>query len=318
MSRTGRIHFHVPGHMTDPAGEELPKFYRLLIAEFQARGAATAVVHRDLEHLAHGDLAPGFHFVHNGRIERPRLLNTGLAYLYPFWYMDPTGIHADSTLTKAPFVASDTPGAQRFADRLARRLVASRTSRYSQPDHRETFPAGSIAVFLQGWSDPVARVRHMDSRAMLAAVLADTGGYPVVVKPHPQNHDAETAEALHWLTRHHPAVIQTRANVHDILASAALCVTISSAVALEAMLHRVPSVLFGRTDFHHCAETVRTAAGWPAARDRALATPYPFAGFLHWFLGNGMINAGRGDMIGEVVRRMAAQGCDIAALSPPG
>lgn len=315
MSRAA-IQFHMPAHMAAPDGSRLPEFYRKLHSAFTARGAEVHILHRDLPALARPRQTQDFDFVHNGRIARDGLLNTGLGYLYPFWYMDPQGIFAQSAIADARFDAAAQPmaEAEAFAKRLYLRHAAARKSRYTQPEEVIEVPAGAIAVFLQDLSDPVERARHMDAKSMLKAVLADTGGMPVVVKPHPRNRGPETHGLLRWLGRRHPQVLVSEANVHDILARAALSVSISSAVSLEGMIHGVPAVLFGRSDFHHNAVTVRAPAEWPAARDRALGGTWPHAAFLWWFLHEQMIRSGSDDMMDVVLARMAARGADLALL----
>jgi Capsule polysaccharide biosynthesis protein len=312
---TPQIHFHMPLTMAE-SWDTLPGFYKRLRSEFAARGVTAELRYRDIAALDPEPPAHCFDFVHNGRVQRPRTLNTGLGYIRPFWYADPIGVLADSSLAGELFDPQTVPAekARQFCARQRSRLIATRSSRHPQPDERQEFPEGCIAVFLQGVSDPIARSRHMDAGAMLAVVLAHRGGRPLVVKPHPNNHDQETMDLIAMLLADHPDVIVTGANVHDILRRAAVTVSVSSAVALEGMLHGKPAVLFGRADFHHVALTVQQPSDWPAALRRAMATDWDFEPFLYWFLAQGMINAGREDMFAVLLARMVLVGADLAAL----
>jgi hypothetical protein len=177
----------------------------------------------------------------------------------------------------------------------------------------EQFGQGHIAVFLQGWSSPVERARYMTATEMVKTVVKGAAGRPVVVKPHPRNACYETEMIRQWLLRHHPKVRVSNANIHDILAGACATVSISSSVALEGMLHRVPAILFGRSDLHHCAETVTEPSEWPAALARALARDWPYDAFLLWFLRRQNIDVSR-PWAERLLDRMAAQGADFAAL----
>ncbi len=306
----------MPRHMAATDGSELPPFYQHLRDGFTALGARVAVVHRDMDALQTGPTGPDFNFVHNGRIARAGLLNIGLAYMYPFWYVDPKGVFADSSLTDLAFDPAQTPQkpAARMFARLQARLKDTRISRYAQPEEVAQFPTGAIAVFLQDWSDPVERARHMTARDMLETVIANAGGRSVIVKPHPRVSGLETFEILDWLARDHPQIIVTQANVHDILAAAVVSVSISSAVSVEGMVHRVPAIVFGRTDFHHCAETVQTPAAFPAALDRALTRDWPFEAFLFWFFRENCISSGGDKMMPNILVRMQGQGADFNAL----
>jgi hypothetical protein len=108
----------------------------------------------------------------------------------------------------------------------------------------------------------------------------------------------------------------TTANILDILAGSSVSVSISSSVALEGMLQGVPAILFGRSDLHHCAETVRCPADWGPALMRALSQPWPFEAFLWWFLRRQNLDVMR-PLLPRLLRRMADQGADLPALNLP-
>ncbi len=304
----------MPQHMAAPDASELPLFYKLLRQKLAQRGADVRIGVRAAEWQA-GGLRPGdFHFVHQGRAQGQRVLNCAVAYLNPFFYADPQGIYFESTTTAARFDPADIPAdrAAIFFDTLVADHVTPRRSRYAQPERVQTFPPGAIAVFLQDWSLPVERARYMEAKAMLSAVLAHRDGRPVIVKPHPRNQGVETLELLAML-RDHPDVIVTDANLHDILRQAAVTVSISSSVAVEGMLHRVPAVLFGRSDLHFCAQTVRVPGDWPAALTRAVETDWPYQAFLFWLLHRRSVRTGPG-MMGPILKRMQAAQADFVAL----
>jgi len=302
-----RVLLHLPRHLAEAA--RLPRFYQVLAAGLRTRGAQVDVVRRDKDAVLAGS---DVHFVHNGAALGPGVLNCAIAYLNPYFYVDPKGIYFESSLAGAEFDGVAAPEAQATFDALVAQYVTPRTSRYKQPVAVERFPDGAIAVFLQDWSEPVERARHMDAQAMVETVIRGAAGRPVIVKPHPRNRGVETVLLLNRLARRHPEVIVTEANLHDILAAAAVCVSISSSVALEAMLHRKPVVLFGRSDLHHCAETVTKAEDWPAALNRALSVDWPFAAFVDWFARQNLRTGPA--MIGPVLERMRRAGGDMAAL----
>lgn len=308
-----KIVFHVTQAHLAPDGGLSGVFYRNLQSDFVQAGFQTEAVHRQLPDLAGLNHPDRFHFVHNGRISHPRVLNTGYGYLGSYWYADPQGVFGDSSITGLPFDESTVryKPASAFFDRLVARLVATRHSRYNQPKDVRRFPGGAIAIFLQGISDPVERARHMTARAMVVAVLADTRGRAVIVKPHPGNDDQETRQLVRWLRRDHPDVIVTDANVHDILADCAVSVSLCSAASLEGMLHRKPAVLFGRADFHHCAQTVQVPADWPAALDRALGQAVPYRKYLYWFFAQNLIDARHKGRFARIRARMQASGAAL-------
>jgi hypothetical protein len=311
----GRFVLHVPLHMTAQDGAALPGFLRKLRDGFMARGAGVDIRHRNADALAAMGGTPDFHIIHNGRVRHPRALNSGLAYLYPFWYLDPQGVFFEASTAQASFDPDsiDRAASQDFFDRLSRRHLTQRQSRYGQPQDRRTFPAGQIAFFLQGASDPSDRARHMTEDQIFNALLAARGDRGLIVKAHPRNTDP----AMHALAERAGrvrGVTVTDANVHDILAAASVTVSVASATALEGMLHRVPAVLCGQSDLHHCAETAIAPERVADALNRAQDRAFPFEAFLWWFLGQQMLNAGSDRLIETALARIATQGTDLGQL----
>ncbi len=313
----GRVLIHLPRHLIEPA--EMPPIYHELRRGFGARGAQIEVLHRDLAALQNLSAGPDFHIVHNGGASGDCVLNTIVAYLLPYFYFDPKGLYFQSASYDALFDPADVDAkaAERRFEALRQRYVVPRVSRYPQSESREVFAQGAIAIFLQDWSDPVERARFISTQAMVETVVKGAAGRPVIVKPHPRNHGPETVELLQWLRQTHPWVQISGGNLHDMLAACAVCVSICSSVAIEAMLHRKPVILFGKSDLHHCATTVRNAADWPAALQAALTTDWPYETFVHWFFDR-QIRGGE-VMFAPLLQRMQAAGADFAALglSPP-
>ncbi len=309
------VRLHLPGPMVDKGVAGLPRFFQRLLQELTTLGATTAILRRDYDQLNGPQDAAHFDFVHNGRMQRARALNLGVAYLGRFFYADPMGCYFESTINGLTFdpASADAGEAGEFVSYLRREWVDKRTSRHPQPQAREDFGRGHIAIFLQDWSDPVERSRYMGSDMMVRTVVQQAAGRPIVVKPHPRYAGRETQKIRQYLRRNYPEVRVTDGNVHDILAGAAVTVSISSSVALEGMLHRVPAVLFGRSDLHHCARTVQRPEEWPVALEHALANDWPYDAFLHWFLREQNIDASR-PFLSRILDRMAAQGADFVAL----
>lgn len=301
--------------LDDPA--RCPAFYTRLARGLQGLGARVEWRHRDIDGLRRGAEGGHVDLVHATAVGRAQALTLGGAYLDRFQYLDPDGIFFESSTARAQFRpdAIAPEPAQRFWSDLRALYVTPRRSRHSQPEAVTRFVGGHIAVFLQDLSDPVLRARHMTAEQMLAAVLAHRDGRAVVVKPHPRNLGPET-EALLAGLRALPGVTVTEANLHDILAGAAVSVSISSSVGLEGMLHGVPAVFFGASDLHHNAVTVRAAAEWPQALAQALTTDWPHARFLLWFLRRRNLDARR-PFMARVLERIAGVGGDLVALGLP-
>ena len=285
-------------------------YYVKLMAGLRDRGIPVdAVLHDRATTLATVAALPGMHIADHGSLRHPRLLNTGIAYIYPFWNLDPWGIRALSSIAAKPFdpQAENPAAAADFAMRLRKRLVGGRISRYPQATQRVVLPDGCIAVFLQSEAHrAVAETCHLTMRQMLAALLARQDHRAIVIKPHPRDQSPQTRRYLARLAARDGRVQVTDANIHDILARAAVAVTINSAVGIEAHLHRVPVVLCGQSDFHHAATTVTDRQQMDAAIGTALATDWAHDAFLHWYFAGQCLNAGKPGLVAAFLAKIAA------------
>ncbi|WP_415234254.1 hypothetical protein [Pseudorhodobacter sp.] len=308
--------FHLPGSVLRDRAEMKP-YYVKLTEGLAARGHTVGLaLHNRETLLAEVAASTNFHIVDHGAARHPRVLNTGIAYVYPFWNLDPWGIRALSSIAEKPFDPSsiDKEQAIAFTNRLRKRWVIARKSRYEQPMQRVEVPADCIAVFLQseGHRD-VMETCHLDLRQLLKSLMARADPRAIIVKPHPRDHDPTTRRFLNRIAGRDARIRIVDANIHDILAKAAVCVTINSAVGIEAMMQGVPVVLCGKTDFHHCAVTVKTPAEMEAGLNRAIATPWPHDAFLYWYFGMNCMNAGKETLVDDFLDRVAGTGF---ALSP--
>lgn len=226
------------------------------------------------------------HILENGTVQRSNVLNTSMCYLPGYFQLDPKGVLAFSSAGDAVYDPVNQPGgpAQHLIGHLRKTLVATRQSRYDQPQDVTALPTGAIAVFLQGRNPERQGSAYCDTETMLRAVVAGAGGRPVVVKAHPKSDTAREADLLYRMMSEGLNLHPTDANVHDMLAACAVTVSFNSAVAIEGFLHDKPAILFGRSDFHHMCETVTAPQDFADALARALRSRCDYARFLQWFL----------------------------------
>ena len=300
--------FHLPGSWLGPLGSGMLPFYERLIAGLEERGMTVRRVTLDRETVAAEIAADAaFHVVNHGRVRHPRCLNAGVAYVYPFWNMDPAGIRAFSSIGEMAFDPGSVDGAAArvFFRRLRKRLVGGRQSRYPQPEARTELPEGAVAVFLQSDAHRVVgETCHLTQAEMLETVLATVDG-PVVVKPHPRDDGVAVRDQLAALSARHGKLQVTEANIHDILGVAGRVVTINSAVGIEAYLHRVPVILCGQADFHHVAQTARDAE----ALARLLQSPpgkRAYDKFIYWYFGLQCLSTTEAGLVDRFLARVEA------------
>jgi len=305
MHHSGIV-FHLPADWVDDPSRMLP-FYRKITAGLTAADVpwqAKPFDRQTIETTVEND--PRFHILNHGQICHSRVLNAGIAYVYPFWNLDPKGIRAFSSIADMPFRPGQIDGqlARQFAQRLIQRQVAARTSRYEQPSEHEVLPAAAVAVFLQSEGHRnVNETLYLDRWQMLETTLTAAKTAPVIVKPHPREVSTETFEQLLSLQKRHPHLHISLGNIHDIIAASDRVVTINSAVGIEAYLHQKPVILCGQTDFHHIATTAKT----PADLAEALTTPAPrrhYAKYLYWYFGLMCLNAGSRELTQDFLIRV--------------
>lgn len=284
------IHFHInPREAHDWRGRDRLALFTRLAEMCEAHGLVfRALSHPSEEMQPREGVADGnLHIVENGRMRGAGWLNAATAYIRGFWHMDPRGVQAESTAREAVFDPQGVDGAaaDSFFQDMQERFVIPRRSRFRQPRAvADGLPEGAVAIFLQGRSAYHAGRCKLPMDRMILGVVAGAGGRAVLVKPHPQAQDE--GEAAIARARTMGAQVQvTNANVHDVLAAAAVTVSVNSAVAMEGFLHRKPAILFGRSDFPSLVTQARDAADFPAALEAALSAHWPYPEMLHWYFG---------------------------------
>ena len=309
----GHFVFHLPGSWLGVFGSGVLPFYQKLFDGLDARGIKwdTCVLDREevMQQVAADD---AFHIVNHGRFTHPRILNSGIAYVYPFWNMDPNGIRAFSSIADSKFHADQVDGeiARPFFKRLRQRLVMGRTSRYEQPKDVGHIPEGAVAVFLQSEGHRiVGETCHLDRWQMVETVLENVDG-PVVVKPHPRDRDEATKEHLERLCHKYPNLHVSEANIHDIMTAATRVVTINSAVGVEAYLHRKPVILCGQADFHHIAQVAHDTqelGRFLKQEKRAKA----YDKYVYWYFAQQCLSTNEPELLDRFLERVRARGYEV-------
>lgn len=250
------------------------------------------------------------HIIDDRSVQAPGVLNAAVAYFWEFWHLDPVGTKALSSIGAQSYDPASMPyaRAERFFAHQRARLVTPRLSKYGQKAEVTALPQGALAVFLQGEFPIRQGVTRFDDLAMLRAVQAWDGDWPILVKPHPLVKNpftlAELAVAVHGDDR----ITLTDANVHDMLDACAATVSINSTVALEGFLHRKPAVLFGQCDFHHLAGRVMEPEDFAPVLAGQLCRRGGYAQYLAWYFLRHCLRLGAPGLEAAIWQRFAAAG----------
>lgn len=302
--------FHLPNGQLAGGGARMKPFYRELVQGLRARGLKVDLVAHDRSRgLEQVEADHGFHVFDHGRVRHARALNSGIAYVYPFWNMDPWGIRAHSSIAAMKFDATLVPKAEaeEFHKRLRFRLIGKRQSRYPQPEEVTNLPQAALAVFLQSEAHrDVDETCYLNRNSMLETVLEVFRDRPVIVKPHPRDLTSDTFDWLEVLSTRHKNLVITSANIHDLLAACTRVITINSATAIEALVHDKPVILCGQADFHHQMQTAKTrdelAALLSDDPSPPQATPY-----LYWYFRMHCLAGGDDDLTDRFLEKVERQ-----------
>ncbi len=317
-ARPATVFLHVPARYEALLRKpDKPMIFGVIRDLVEARGGTVILAPRDPAHDRQGLLIEDghLHIVNNGAVHAAGYLNAATAYLEDYWHLDPAGVQGNSSIGGKVFdpatIATDAAAAH--LDALRARFVVPRRSRYRQAARRTELTPGGIAVFLQG---PAAYARgqaHLRAEAMLRAVCAGADGREVWVKAHPLKPE-EGGALIARMQRQGLPLRPVSANVHDLLAAAAVTVSVNSAASVEGLMHGTPAVLFGRSDIRAVVETVTRAEDFPQALQRALARPRDYAAFLFWYFHDQCLWLGAPDLAARIWRIFADAGFPPARL----
>jgi Capsule polysaccharide biosynthesis protein len=287
---TAKVVFHIPERMIDGfANGKVPLLYGAIRDVLAARGLGVDMRpgFNAKAHIPDGDL----HIVENGACQKPGVLNAATAYLEGFFHLDPLGIQAASSIGSLRYHADliDDFKAQTYLAALQARFVVPRHSRYRQTKKHSDLPKGAIAVFLQGPAVLRNGQAYCSFERMLETVCHAAEGRPVMVKAHPLQPDLGAAIIADARAKGH-AMIETAANVHDILAACDVTVSVNSAASIEGFLHGKPAVLFGKSDYRQLAQTCFAPEDFRQALAQALANPPDYAKAIYWYFGQNCLD----------------------------
>ena len=216
---------------------------------------------------------------------RSDLFHVFPSYLRGFWYFDTDGVRNNSSLKSGAFQParmSKDWSKKVFADLRSRFVETGQTKFDQSPVGKFAPPKDCITVAVQSFAKPKFYDTYVQYPDLIHAAIEARGHRPIAIKPHPMlNHRA--IDQLLGLHDPENGVFVEPYNLHELLSVSHCVVTRCSAVAVEAMLHRVPAIVAGEVDFRHCVTTIRDAADLRSAIDAVTERHIPYEKFLTWF-----------------------------------
>lgn len=229
-----------------------------------------------------------------------------LAYHMPFWQIEKSAKRWEFDVARAKFTPADVDkdAARRFFDYWGKRLFGEDRIKSARKD-------GFVYIPLQGRLLDHRSFQATSPAEMILATVEQEPNLPIVLTLHPkETYSEDEMTALAEICEAHPNVIMGELDWHTYLAECSYIVTQNSSAALAGMFFKKPSVLFGRVDFHHISGNV-CDEGVAAAFHKARSQHMPFKPYIHWFLQENTINAGKPDVRDRILNRLRRHGWEL-------
>lgn len=229
---------------------------------------------------------------------RQRALFAMPGYIWGFWYLDPQGIHWNSSLADQMFdpATIDAEAASYFFNGVSGWMLRENLSKFDQARRQSSPPPRAHAViFLQDIETYRRRVHHLTSDQMIR-IAASVTSDRIYVKLHPAT-TGERRDRMIRFCQRFPQVELAEHSVHDLIAASDIVVTQNSATGFEALMQKKPVITCAQTDYHHATVPVFTAQD---LRDALVTAPdrmstFPYDAYFYWFLGLNLLEPQKPD-----------------------
>ena len=208
-------------------------------------------------------------------------------YIYPFWHIEKKAARWDWPVGQETFNAAtkDALAAANFYRFWRQRLFEDET--------RDVRRDGFVYVPLQS---QILRKRSFQTCSpieMIEAVLKYDATRQVMVTLHPEEtYSAQEQNALEALMAKHERLFLQVGQMERFLETCDYVVTQNSSAGFMGYFFGKPLILFAKSDAHHIALNV-DRMGEKLAFEAVLDHKPDYARYLHWFLQQRAINAGR-------------------------
>ena len=208
-------------------------------------------------------------------------------YIYPFWHIERQAERWEWPVAKAVFDPNvvDPRKASNFYRFWRKRLFDDAPA--------EARRDGFVFVPLQGRLLEQRSFQHISPIEMLRAVLQHDTRRQVVVTLHPrETYSAAEQSALQTLLDDNNRLFLQTAGAERFLQTCDYVVTQNSSVGFSGLFFGKPVVLCAKADFHHIALNAGEIGIGRALAEAPYHSP-DYASYMHWFLQQQAINAGR-------------------------
>lgn len=297
---------HLPRHLRQHVEATEGHFYARLARGLEEMGATVRVVDRAPLNIPPDPFDGNYHFVHQGFHKQQNVLNTGPAYIHPYFYADTEGTYGESSILNEEFDPISQPigKAKKFVAKLAERIAYS-------TDQVEIPERDAVVLFLQPFNETLERTTRLTQRDLVRGAISAAQGRKLIIRTHPGAMDDQLSEFLARIDRQRGNIAVTDAPISEVLASAKVTLSFNSPHALEGMCLGIPAVLCARSDLQHNAVACHDFMEISNATEEALSRTWHHEAFVYWFLFRKMINGGGDRFVETTLRRIRMQGVNL-------
>lgn len=233
-----------------------------------------------------------------------RCLTFRKTYIYPFWHIEKQGKRWDWPVAKTAFdpATQNSRKAANFQRFWRNRLF---------DQMGEVLRDGFVYVPLQGRLTSHRSFQYCSPIKMIEAILEHEPDRKIIATMHPsETYEVDEHKALEDLLDRHDQLYLQPSGTEDYLRNCDYIVTQNSSVGFLGYFFDKPLILFGQIDFYHIALNVHdmgVAAAFDAVEDHAP----DYAAYLHWFLQENAINAGRPEAHATIREVLANHGWPV-------
>lgn len=243
---------------------------------------------------------PGYSLFHMQEPLAKRSVSIRRAYFYPFWHIERSNKRWQFEVATSKFPTVTHPDKMRFFEFWQKRLFSD-APKQARRD-------GIVLIPLQGKLLVRRSFQACSPIEMIEDTLKHDPHRQIIATLHPNEiYSAEEITALEKLEALHDRFECRVGGSEDLLRICDYVVTQNSAVAFSGFFFRKPCILFARSDFHHIAINV-SDTGVEEAFEKVLGHDPDYQGYVHWFLQDMSINAGRPEAADKIKAALVRAG----------
>ncbi|WP_420568986.1 hypothetical protein [Thalassovita sp.] len=297
MTEPKNLRFYLEDKLLRAAQDGTHNFLAQLISVTEDAGFQTELCPRE---QGRETAADGYSIFHDEDPGQPGGLTFRRVYHGSFWTIEKSSERWASRVALRSFNSDkiDPNKAKTFYERWQRRVFRNAPAKTSHE--------GFVYVPLQDQLIERRGFQMASPIEMIMSVLHHEPNRRVIVTLHPrENYSMKEQNRLQQMQDRFSNLQIQKGGMIPLLQSCDYVVTQNSAVAFNGYFFGKPSILFGKTDFHHIALNVE-GLGVSNAFEQVHEHRPDYARFIYWFWHKNSINAGRPvaeEQIAQALRR---------------